>query len=318
MDGSMTEKGGALDVLLIGDVMMDYQYWVAAMPKPGGDVEILSAAQNSGGSAANTAVALCAQGFSCTFCGRVGNDETGAAITRRMRRMGLDLSCLQYGGESGYTVTIIDADGERTMFSYRGAKDYRPGLTPSLRTAVSSCRVMFISGYMLLEEAQARFVIQVMELARRGDCHIMLDAAPVIGSVNPEILRQVLALTDIVLPNRTELEALTGTCGVVAGLEALLERVPCVALKLGAEGSILAAVPGFRLPGGEVLRDGVRCAAKAIKISAVDSTGAGDSFNAGFAGAFLRGETPEQWLKAGNKLAAVTITRRGAVSNYNE
>jgi sugar/nucleoside kinase (ribokinase family) len=172
-----------------------------------------------------------------------------------------------------------------------------------MREAIKGAGALCVSGYMLQEKAQAAFVLESAKAARECGCRVAFDPSPVVWDLDKETLAALLALTDIVLPNRDELKALSGAEGIDAGLAALLEKAPCVAVKLGEEGSRLAALPGFCEP--------CRCEARAQRIPPLDTTGAGDSFNAGFIAAFLRGESPEGWLESGNRLAANAIARRG-------
>ena len=239
------------DVIVIGDVLMDYQYWIERMPNSGEDVAILSQEKNSGGSAANTAIALSSEGISCGFCGRIGEDEAGREITELMKNIGLDLTYLQYGGTTGYTLTLIEESGERTMFSYRDTAGNGMTLTPRLRQALCNAKLLFLSGYMLTEPAQAEYAIETAKQIKSAGGIVMLDASPKIGSVNRNILDRVFALTDVLSPNKDELAALAETDDVKKGLDILAERVPCVILKQGANGSVLVVNPGFPFIGGD-------------------------------------------------------------------
>lgn len=157
--GGMNKTAGP-EVLAIGDVLMDYQYWVDRFPQRGGDVKILMSSCSPGGSAANTAFSLALLGIRCGFCGRIGKDAAGRRVEERMRNAGLDLSCMQYGDDTGYTVTIIDDRSERTMLSFRGAAGEPLELTAALRQTLQTVRVLLLSGYLLADAAQARFAVE--------------------------------------------------------------------------------------------------------------------------------------------------------------
>jgi 2-dehydro-3-deoxygluconokinase len=73
---------------------------------------------------------------------------------------------------------------------------------------------------------------------------------------------------------------------------------------------------GFQFADGQTVAEDLFFQAPAIQIQAVDTTGAGDSFNAGFLASFLRSEAPENWLKSGNSLAGEVVQHRGAVSMF--
>lgn len=312
----MLQDESCVDVLVMGDILMDYQYWIHSLPQAGGDEAILAAARNSGGSAANTAVALCAQGVPCGFSGRIGEDELGEILTSQVRNIGLDLSCVYRHGDTGYTVTMIDGEGERTMFSCRGGEGYAPEVTDVLRKTIEKIKILYISGYMLLEEAQAGLVIESAALAQKAGAIVLFDTAPIISRVPQEVIDAFLAHVDVILPNQHELMMLSKCSDVDGGIEALLQTASCVVVKMGSKGARIVAKPGFRFPGGDVLREPLDVSVAAGKVTPVDTTGAGDSFNAGFISAFLRGGRAEEWLAAGNALAAEVIMRKGAVSTY--
>jgi len=111
------------EVVVFGDALIDYQYWVERLPEAGEDAAILSHAVNSGGSALNMAIALSVLGVNTALWSCVGKDALGDELLALMRErpMPLDTSLVSRNGETGYTVTMIDARAERTMFSYRGA-----------------------------------------------------------------------------------------------------------------------------------------------------------------------------------------------------
>ncbi len=92
----------------------------------------------------------------------------------------------------------------------------------------------------------------------------------------------------------------------------------CIGLKLGPEGSLLSLRQGFKLPGGEAVVENKVWRESIGEIKPVDTTGAGDAFNGGFLASFLKKESPTQWLKTANALAAEVIKRQGAATFYFE
>lgn len=312
----MQTKNSRPEALIVGDILMDSQYWVRSYPVCGGDETIFATAENAGGSAANTAVALRAQGISCAFHGRVGDDKLGGQLIAQMENLGVDISCLDIFGGTGYTVTMIDPSGERTMFSYRESEGYKPKMTRALKDILSEAKVLYVSGYLLLDAVQANFATDLAREARACGCHVMLDTAPVIGRVDPLLRQAFLEFTDVLMPNKEELLTLAGRRDVQEAIDILMEIVPCLVVKLGGEGSRLVARSGFRLMEGEQIAKDMDIRVAAEKVTPLDTTGAGDSFNAGFIAAFLKGESAENWLATGNKLAAKAISCRGAIACY--
>lgn len=294
----------------IGDALMDTQYWVERIPAPGEDARILACGENTGGSAANSAIGMAWLGVPCGFCGCIGPDETGGRIMGMLERTGVDTRLVRRTGSTGYVLSMIDPSGERTMFSYRGASA-QTDFTPQLEEALAGAKVVLLSGYMLSNPEQAGFALQAMERARAGGAKTALDASPIFGGLSEETRERALALCDIFMPNRDEL-AMAGPGTWQENLEQLASRIPCVAVKLGGGGALLRAAPGFS-PGADALRLEVGT----DRQSPLDTTGAGDAFNAGFLAAYLRGLPPEKWLESGNWLAGKVIATKGATGLYN-
>lgn len=300
-------------VLVIGDALMDHQYWVKRIPTPGEDVVIQSFTENTGGSAANSAIGLSWLGVPCAFYGCLGPDENGNRIQKLMDKVGLDTRLIQRSGSTGFVLSIIDESGERTMFSYRGASASSE-FTPTLQEAIGEAAVVLVTGYMLASDTQAPFALEVARQAKAAGTLVAFDASPRIGYAPEEVRREAFSLCDIFFPNRDELAAAAGVDSWEEGLSVLAGQVPCIGVKLGGHGALLQTAPGF-LP-GEAGRDGLRLEVPTERVEPLDTTGAGDAFNAGFLAAFLQRLPPRKWLEAGNWLAGRVIATRGATGLY--
>lgn len=310
------QKQAQKDVLVMGDVLRDYQYWVKKLPQPGDDEEIIMSNQDIGGSATNTAIALTSLKIACGLSARIGQDEVGKQILNQLESIGLDLSCMQYGETTGYTITIVDKNGERTMFSYRGASAEVLEFTSELRHFLNQAQLLILSGYYLVHEQQAEMALMAAGEIKKAGGLVAFDPSPNIGLVKESLLDQMFALTDLILPNKRELQIITKSNNIEQGLEQLLQKIPAIALKLGSEGSMLALNKGFKLSSGEVLTKQQTFFQPAVQTVPLDTTGAGDSFNAGVIASLLKEESPEKWLKTGNSLAARVIARKGASSLF--
>ncbi len=279
-------------VLVIGDALIDNQYFVGAMPKSGQDEKIIDYRKSAGGSAANTAIALAKCGVKTYFCASVGDDEDGQIFLSNFQKSNVDTSLVQQKGKTGFTVAIIDSDGERTMLSYRDASASAMQVTSALAGRIKKVSMVLLSGYMLTEPMQAAFVIAVAKVVNESGGQVALDPSPVIGKVSKAVLSEVLALTDVLLPNESELKVIEKKVGEV--------DVPCVAVKMGSEGARL-------------MYDIAEYTQPAVKVDIVDTTGAGDAFNAGLIASMLDGDAPQKWLKKGVMMAAAVVAQKGAV-----
>lgn len=318
---SVTKKSkdqipGNFQILVVGDALIDHQYWIDRMPGPGEDSVILSMSKNVGGSAANTAIGLAYLGAPTKFFGTIGRDPDNSLILEQMQAVGVDTSGIQYGDVTGFTITMIDQSSERTMFSYRGASSNAISIDTPLLESIKTSRVFLTSGYQLLYPEQAEVILSVAEHVKAEGNIVALDPSPLIGNVSDEIRARMLGLTDILLPNLHELSILTGEEDTSLALEKEHSLSKCVAVKLGSKGAWMAIREGFELVDGHRASNDLTYQAPANQVQAVDTTGAGDSFNAGFLASFLRNEVPEDWLRAGNNLAGEVVQHRGAVSLF--
>ena len=279
-------------IIIIGDALMDNQYYIDEMPSAGQDIKVNEFAKSTGGSAANTAAKLASFDLAVSLVSAVGSDEDGQAMIKALQSKGVDTSFLVGTGQTGFTVTLIDSDGERTMLSHRGASANVPELAEQLKQKIRSADLLFISGYWMQTNEQARFVTAAAQEAKLGSAKVAFDPCPIVGNIDEDALGELLKMVDILLPNEAEYNFLKQNQA--------LENIPCIAIKLGSCGA-------------KMLCDGQEYEQLADTVQAVDTTGAGDAFNAGFLAAVLKGKEPQQWLKEGNECAAQAVGRRGAV-----
>ena len=202
------------------------------------------------------------------------------------------------------------------MFSFRGASSTALSPDAELLESCNTSRIFLTSGYQLLHADQAEVALLAAEGFRAAGNLVAFDPSPLFGEISAEIQGRMLALTDILLPNRHELTLLTGEADQELALRQARHLSPCVVVKLGAKGAWMSIQRGFQLADGQIAADDLVCEAPAKPTTAVDSTGAGDAFNAGFLAAYLRNEQPENWLKSGNSLACEVVQHQGAVSMF--
>ncbi|GHU23184.1 hypothetical protein FACS1894172_19700 [Spirochaetia bacterium] len=290
-------------VLVIGDALVDQCVWVKKMPARGSDETILSSAEHSGGSALNTSFRLSGLGVLTGFCGCIGDDESGRNLLKKMHDSGIDTSLVRTEpGSTGHTITIIDGQGERTMLSDRGLSARSLILTDEIREKIRQIRLLCLSGYWLIDPAQTEFVIQCAAYARSQGVTVMLDPCPTIRTVEPATVRRILDVIDIFAPNRDELAAVTGTDDIEKSFSTLETVIPALLLKMGAKGSMLQLSTNFPKPA--VPGSSRRFRAPAPHVTPINTTGAGDVYNAAFIASYLSGKTPEEWLRDANACAA--------------
>lgn len=236
-----------------------------------------------GSSGAITASAAAAQGLRVSLCGVVGDDQVGALTTDMLSARGVDTTPVvrRAGRATGMTLVLSAADGDRAMLTFPGtmADLAAPDIDTDFLAAARHVHVSSI----FLQAALQKDLPELLGLARRSGVSTSLDT----GWDPAERWTAALPLLphlDILLPNAAEAlhlaEALTGSPApdAVSAARTLAEAGPCVAVKLGARGAVVVEAGAGRA-----------VAVDADAVDPVDTTGAGDNFDAGFITAFLEG-----------------------------
>jgi ribokinase len=307
-------------VVTLGDINVDIIASIPRYPAPGGDGLAQRAEIHSGGSAANTATVLARFGLDVSIIGRVGRDAFAEQALACLAGAGVDLSCVQRDDDliTGLMFIPVTPDGERTLFGYRGANSR---LDPALLDEgyIAKADVFHLSGYALLAEPQRSAVRQAVEMAHQVGVVISLDAGLEAAARATEEVKALLPLVDLIFPNRAEAEHLTGSSDVKGAARALSGYgVKTVALKLGGQGCVVHC--SARSPD----RRQVHCSARspdrrreifsvpAFAVEVQDTTGAGDSFDAGFILGQLWGLGARQSAILANALGALAASAVGA------
>lgn len=316
-------------MVVLGDVLMDRVLRVEALPARGGDAPVLAWEERPGGAGLNIACSLARLGVPCVVVSRVGEDEAGRRLVEHLAMSGVDPSFVGTGGATGSVISVVDAGGERTMLSWRGAAAAPPELGRKLEAVLRAAPALVVSGYGLLHPAQAAVYREAALIASEAGAVVALDPGPMAGRIPLQPLQAMLALTDVLMAGARELAELASRLPgrlsppgpsepgpVEDSVRRLLEWVPCIAAKLGAEGSILAAsaqsgrLPSARLRSALGETDSLWIRHPVRPVAAADTTGAGDAFDAGLLAALLMGLPPDRWLALAHQTAVSLLASR--------
>jgi sugar/nucleoside kinase (ribokinase family) len=287
-------------VLVVGDLVYDM------LAKAEGDITLgtdtfVPIRVAAGGSGANAAAWLARSGVETRFVGRVGDDVFGRFLEGEMERSGVQSYLARDPSlETGKVFVLVDGAGERTMITDRGASE---ALGPDdLPEALLAGGHLHLSGYTFSGGSRRETALMALRLARGGRMTVSVDpsSAPLLGSIGPDRFLGWTGGADLLFPNLTEGETLTGEEDPDRILEKLLPHYPAVVLKLGPDGAVYADA------GGTHLRE------PAVPVDVEDTTGAGDAFSAGFLAAWLDGGSPAEALRRGARLAGRAVGRVGA------
>lgn len=289
------------EVITLGDVNVDIIARFPSYPDKGEDALAETTEIHCGGSAANTAMALARMGVSTSLISRVGPDSWALKVLTSLNEAGVDPRGLQRdpAAMTGMMYVIVTPDGERTILGHRGANVLTE--PAQLREEDISEAVLFhLSGYALLSEPQRSAAMLALEIACRHGLTITLDPGMALPQVALDELHHLLPVVNVLLPSLAEAQQLTGLTEPDACARALLEQgVQVVALKLGKDGCLISSNEGsFRVPG--------------FAVQTRDSTGAGDSFDAGIIAGFLGGLGWRGAAVLGNAMGAMVAARIGA------
>ncbi|GAA3192607.1 carbohydrate kinase family protein [Actinocorallia longicatena] len=288
-----------ISLLVIGDVVTDVlaRHGDALEPGAVSDTRADISVQ-PGGSAANTAAWMASLGASVRLLASVGSD-TGDWHRDVLLAAGVSpVLRVRPDQPTATIVVMVERSGERTMLAHRGAgallapDDWDDGLL----TGVGH---LHLSGYLLFTPSGRALADLATARARSRGLTVSVDPASTgfLRDFGPAAFVQATAGADVILPNLDEALLLTGETTAEAAALALCGSYGLAAVKMGAEGAV-AGRPGritARVPGASV--------------TALDSTGAGDAFAAGFLLAHLSGADDDAALTAGCASGAAAVTR---------
>jgi sugar/nucleoside kinase (ribokinase family) len=287
-------------VLVVGDVIDDVLVRPRGPVTPDSDTpaEIRS---EPGGSGANTAAWLGSLGVPTRFAGRVGARDV-ARHTDALRGCGVEPQLAPDPlAATGALVALVQPDGTRTMFVDRGA-NARLGLADLPDELLDGVDLLHVSGYALFDLPARDAVLDLVDRARRRAVPTSVDPGSVafLREASPAAFHAWTRGVTVLLPNRDEAAVLTGATDPAAMARALGAHHDVAVVTLGAQGAVACG------------RDGAVVRAPAVGTDVVDTTGAGDAFNAGFLAHWLTRAPLVDCLAAGNALAADAVRRLGA------
>jgi len=279
-----------VDLVAVGLNATDTLLCLPEFPSRGSKVEYTNASVLPGGQAATAAVACQAWGLRTRYVGKLGDDDAARMHRREFARMGVEARLIEVkGAASPQSLILVDAGGERTVLCRR---DERLLLQPHEieREWIVQARALLVDGY---ETAAAT---QAARWAREAAIPVIADLDEIYEGVG-DLLRHV----DYLIVSRDFPARLIGESNVARALQVLCERYGCklAAATLGNEG--VAAWDGEQL-----LHRPAYC------VDAVDTTGAGDIFHAGFIYGLLQGWPLERQLDFACAAAALNCTCQGA------
>ncbi|HEX5163791.1 MAG TPA: ribokinase [Thermomicrobiales bacterium] len=282
-------------VLVIGSSNTDLVCRTTSLPRPGETVAGRSFATFPGGKGANQAVAAARAGAAVTFVGAHGDDEFGAARLADLVADGINVSRFKLieGIASGVAAIVVDERGENQIV-------YVPGANAEISIADAAAALSEVEHRVISLTFEAPFDVVVHAVQHHpSNSLVVLNAAPFderVGDLLPDV--------DVLICNEGEASAILGrpvtTATAIDDAIALRSRgAGAAVITLGADGAVAAD------PGGSWLTP-------SPKVSAVDTTGAGDAFCGVLSAWLAAGESLRAAVSAGVAAGALAVTRDGA------
>ncbi len=287
-------------VLVLGSLNMDLITRVTRTPRIGETVLGNGLLALPGGKGANQAVAIGRLGGNVAMLGMVGEDDYGRSLLENLDKNGVDAARVQIVPEavSGVALIMVNESGDNSIVVVPGANSLlRPGQISN--GDFLGCNFLLAQLETPIDTIEAAFA-----LAKAQGLSTVLNPAPA-----QTLSKKLLQCTDLLIPNQTEFESLTGVVPLDA---AALEKGAAVLFAAGVKQIIVTVGEA----GAWYLRPGcVPEHVPAFSVDAIDTTAAGDGFIGGLLYGLCRGEAMKLAMRRGAAVAALAVTRLGAQSS---
>ncbi|MEL5577199.1 ribokinase [Serratia marcescens] len=287
-------------LVVLGSINADHILNIEQFPHPGETVIGKQYKVAFGGKGANQAVAAGRSGAEIAFIACVGADDIGERIRRQLASDRIDTQPIEAIADSttGVALIFVNAEGENVIGIDAGAN---AAVTPDYLARYQQ-KVIDADALLMQLESPLETVIAAARLAKQHQTQVILNPAPA-----RELPDELLAMIDIITPNETEAQRLTGIAvdnddDAARAAQALHDKgIATVIITLGSRGVWLSENgngSGKRVPG--------------FKVQVVDTIAAGDTFNGALVTALLEGNVMADAVRFAHAAAAIAVTRPGA------
>jgi sugar/nucleoside kinase (ribokinase family) len=286
-------------VVVIGDVMLD----VVVRPLTGVAATSDTASRirvGRGGSAASVALALARSGHDVRFLGAAGSDGSALIVRSALEEGNVSVEFEDVDAPTGTVVAMVQDDGQRAMLTDRGANS---SLSESfvMGELARPFEHLHLSGYLLLDPATRDVATRALAYAMTRGSTTSIDVCSVapLRELTPGVFLEAANGATYLFANEEEALALSSSKDVTDALAVLAERFDEVVITRGANGALAAR--------GEIIAD-----VAALRVVALDTTGAGDAATGAYLGARLDGQALESSLDAAMIAGARVVQDLGA------
>jgi 2-dehydro-3-deoxygluconokinase len=285
-----------LDVVTIGDSVVDIIISVPHFPVYNEETVHSEGMQHQLGGSSNFLIMSSRLGLRVGVIDQIGGDELGSFYKSNLKNEGVDVSQLLevHNLQTAHCICLVNKQGNHAYISFPGAT-YQLAVDQIDASYITGFKALYISGYSLTRSPIREATLKALEIATANDLSIYFDPSPLISTIPADILKRVIEYTHGLFLNEREYHALS----CIAPEVDIKEACRFVSLKQGEKGCTIFS-------GGNLHQYAVE------KVKAVDTTGAGDVFNAGFIYGQLHGWALSDCAHLANALAAEKIKQLGA------
>jgi ribokinase len=287
-----------LQVIGFGALNLDKLFKVDKIAAAEEESFVTEYSETCGGSAANTVIGLARLGCHTGFIGKTGDDAEGQTLLQNFVDEEVDTNGIVVAkhGRSGKVMGFVDQQGQRALY-------IDPGVNDTIETHevnenyASNTRFLHLTSFVGNTSFQTQKNL-IEKLHRK--VQVSLDPGALYAKLGPKKLKTLIDKTFLIMPNSRELELLTSSKDYKTGARSLIEEgVKVLAVKLGSKGCYVT-------DGKESHK------VEPFKVKVVDTTGAGDAFDAGFLYGLLSGRSLRECGSIGNFVASRCIMEMGA------
>jgi sugar/nucleoside kinase (ribokinase family) len=299
------------EIVGIGEVLIDF-----VATEPVSYIEVSAFQKCFGGAPMNTLVGVARLGSTSGAIAAVGEDPFGQFLVQELKRNGVDTSCVKVKKGTLTTLAFVANEpetGERSFIFYR--KPWVSGTSDSALSVqdinfdyIKNAEILHVSGFALSQNPSRKAILAAVKHAKKEGVKVSFD--PTLRSdvwsserTIRKLYRQMLKFSDIATFSREEAIFIFKTENPEkAAKMALKHGVNIVGIKLGVNGALL------------MTKESKKIHIPAFKVNAIDTTGAGDGWNAGLLVGILKGWDLETCVTVANAVGALVVTKRGAIT----
>jgi sugar/nucleoside kinase (ribokinase family) len=288
-------------VFVIGELNVDIvATGLRSLPQLGSETIAADFALTLGSASAIFAAGISKLGHQVTFVSQVGKDQFGEFCISALEANGVSTDQIQRNAQVKTGATIaLSGVRDRALVTYPGAIESFSYEQLNI-SIMKGHRHLHMTSYFLQKGLRSSFP-QIFRHAKEAGLTTSFDPNSDPTGSWSNAVREVLRHTDVLFINQREAMQMTRSGTVQKALKILGDLVPCAVIKLGSKGATT-------IRGTEVTR------APGFKVNAVDTTGAGDSFDAGFISSYLRAEPLLESLRQGNACGALSTREPGGTA----